>query len=174
MIITVATILGCFILQTSVLPSLSRQGAVPNLMVIAAASYGFLFGDRKGIFIGMFCGLLQDIMFGPLIGFYAAVCALISFLAGKFQRILYVEDLAFPLTMAALSDLLYGFLVYVFLFMMRNRLFFGEFFLSRMLPEMILTVIAAIVLFPALQFLYNRFMRPRPQAQTGSESVSDG
>lgn len=165
-IITIA----CFVVQTAILPSFAFQGIVPNLMVIVTASYGFLFGDRKGMLIGLFCGLLNDIFFGPLIGFHAGVCALIGFLSGKFQRILYVEDLGFPLTLIAVSDLIYGFLTYVFLFLMRNRLFFREFFVSRMLPEMVLTVIAGIVLYPILRLLYNRFMRE--QHRPVSESTT--
>lgn len=162
--------IACFIVQTSILPSFAPQGMSANLMVIVSASYGFLFGDRKGLPIGFFCGLLIDIFFGPLIGFHAFVCALIAFGAGKFRRILYVEDLGFPLAMIAVSDLVYGFLTYVFLFLMRNRLFFREFFVSRMLPEAVLTVLAGVVVYPVLRVLYNRFMQEKRENVHSSAS----
>lgn len=174
-LILIAVILLCFVLQTSVLPTFAVQGMTSNLMIIVASSYGFMFGADKGMLIGLSCGLLCDIFFGPLIGFYAAVYALVGFLSGKFRKILYVEDLGFPLLLVCLSDLLYGFLVYVFLFMLRNRLFFRAFLVSRMLPEMTLTVIAAVPLYPILRFLYNRFMEPhRRPARSSTPEKEDG
>jgi rod shape-determining protein MreD len=158
------TILVCFVLQTSVLPAFSFLGITPNLMVIVTASYGFMFGDRKGMFIGLVCGLFCDVCFGPLIGFQAGVYALVGFLSGKFQKILYVEDLLFPLSMIAVCDLLVGFLTYVFLFLMQNRLFFRSFFMKRMLPEMVYTVLAGLFLYPVLRVIYDRFMKEKRQS----------
>lgn len=154
-------IISCFILQTSILPMILSSDITPNLMIIVTASYGFMFGDRKGMCIGLVCGLLSDIYFGPLIGFEAGVYAIIGYFSGKFQKILYVEDLAFPLSLIAVCDFVYGILTFVFLFAMRNRLFMRAFLLQRMLPEMVYTLLAALPLYPLLRFLYNRYMRKK-------------
>lgn len=154
-------IISCFILQTSILPMILSSDITPNLMIIVTASYGFMFGDRKGMCIGLVCGLLFDIYFGPLIGFEAGVYAVIGYFSGKFQKILYVEDLAFPLSLIAVCDFVYGFLTFVFLFAMRNRLFMRAFLMQRMLPEMVYTLLAALPLYPLLRFLYNRYMRKK-------------
>jgi len=154
-------IISCFILQTSILPMILSSDITPNLMIIVTASYGFTFGDRKGMCIGLVCGLLSDIYFGPLIGFEAGVYAVIGYFSGKFQKILYVEDLAFPLSLIAVCDFVYGFLTFVFLFAMRNRLFMRAFLMQRMLPEMVYTLLAALPLYPLLRFLYNRYMRKK-------------
>ena len=154
-------IISCFILQTSILPMILSSDITPNLMIVVTASYGFMFGDRKGMCIGLVCGLLSDIYFGPLIGFEAGVYAVIGYFSGKFQKILYVEDLAFPLSLIAVCDFVYGFLTFVFLFAMRNRLFMRAFLMQRMLPEMVYTLLAALPLYPLLRFLYNRYMRKK-------------
>lgn len=154
-------IISCFILQTSILPMILSSDITPNLMIIVTASYGFMFGDRKGMCIGLVCGLLSDIYFGPLIGFEAGVYAVIGYFSGKFQKILYVEDLAFPLSLIAVCDFVYGFLTFVFLFAMRNRLFMRAFLMQRMLPEMVYTLLAALPLYPLLRFLYNKYMRKK-------------
>lgn len=154
-------IISCFILQTSILPMILSSDITPNLMIIVTASYGFMFGDRKGMCIGFVCGLLSDIYFGPLIGFEAGVYAIIGYFSGKFQKILYVEDLAFPLSLIAVCDFVYGILTFVFLFAMRNRLFMRAFLLQRMLPEMVYTLLAALPLYPLLRFLYNKYMRKK-------------
>ena len=154
-------IISCFILQTSILPMILSSDITPNLMIIVTASYGFMFGDRKGMCIGLVCGLLSDIYFGPLIGFEAGVYAIIGYFSGKFQKILYVEDLAFPLSLIAVCDFVYGFLTFVFLFAMRNRLFMRAFLMQRMFPEMVYTLLAALPLYPLLRFLYNKYMRKK-------------
>lgn len=154
-------IISCFILQTSILPMILSSDITPNLMIIVTASYGFMFGDRKGMCIGLVCGLLSDIYFGPLIGFEAGVYAIIGYFSGKFQKILYVEDLAFPLSLIAVCDFVYGFLTFVFLFAMRNRLFMRAFLMQRMLPEMVYTLLAALPLYQLLRFLYNKYMRKK-------------
>ena len=154
-------IISCFILQTSILPMILSSDITPNLMIIVTASYGFMFGDRKGMCIGLVCGLLSDIYFGPLIGFEAGVYAIIGYFSGKFQKILYVEDLAFPLSLIAVCDFVYGFLTFVFLFAMRNRLFMRALLMQRMLPEMVYTLLAALPLYPLLRFLYNKYMRKK-------------
>ncbi len=163
-LIVFAVIVACFVLQTAVLPAVTVQGITPNLMIALTASYGFMFGDRKGMCIGLFCGLLCDICFGPLIGFQAGIYAVIGFLSGKFQKILYVEDLIFPLSLIAVCDFAAGFAVYFFLFLMRNRLFFKIFFEKRMLPELVYTVLASVLLYPILRVLFNRFMKEKPQS----------
>lgn len=164
----------CFVTETSILPSIAILDIMPNLMIIVTASYGFMFGDRAGILIGCISGLLCDIFFGPLIGFQAVVYALIGYLCGKFEKILYVEDLAFPLTLIAAADLIYGFLSYVFLFLMQNRLFLQEFFLQQVIPEMVYTLLAAVILYPLLRLLYQRFMRPgrRSAAESDPEKAA--
>ncbi len=47
---------------------------------------------------------------------------------------------------------------------MRNRLFFKTFFEKRMLPEMVYTVLASVLLYPLLRILFNRFMKEKPQS----------
>ena len=56
-IVTVCIIL-CFVLQCSVFDSLSFAGIIPNLMIVLTSSFGFMRGEREGLVIGFFCGLL--------------------------------------------------------------------------------------------------------------------
>lgn len=164
------TILACYICQSSILPDIG--GVTANLMVIAVASYGLLLGEKEGILIGFFSGLLCDIFFGPLIGFTALVFSLIGYLCGIFKRILYVDGLGFPLLLIGVSDLLYGFLNYIVLFLVRNRLILGTFFTGVMLPELVLTMFAAVPVYPLIRLCYNKFLRERKSAsKTGGKDT---
>lgn len=56
------------ILDNSVVPFLSIQGAYPSLLFTFAIAYSLIRGKEKGVFIGAVSGILQDIFFGGVFG----------------------------------------------------------------------------------------------------------
>ena len=158
-IIIVITVLTAFILQSSVFSCLPVSISTPNLVLIVTVGYSLLLGHRKGMFIGLLCGLLCDIFFGRVIGFNALLYAMCGFVCGKFQHLMYVEDVVFPSAVIAVSDFIYCFLSYVFLFLVHNRIFFPYFFLHIILPEMIYTIVCTIPIYPILLWEYHKFLR---------------
>lgn len=154
-IVTICIIL-CFVLQCSVFDSLSFAGIIPNLMIILTSSFGFMRGEREGLLIGFFCGLLSDIFFGGFLGFYALLLMYIGFLNGKFCKIFYPEDIKLPLALITVSDLSYGVICYVLLFLLRGRLNFLFYLWTVILPETVYTIIVTCMLYPLALFVNNR------------------
>lgn len=149
-IIVTIFILVCFILQCSVFTSLSFAGIIPNLMIILASSFGFMRGEKEGLVIGFFCGLLSDIFFGEFLGFYALVIMYIGYINGKFSRIFYPEDIKLPIALIVISDLSYGILCYILMFLLRGRLNFTFYFTGVILPEAIYTIVVTMFLYPLI------------------------
>lgn len=143
-------ILICYILQSSVFGSLNFAGIIPNLMIILTSSFGFMRGEKEGLVIGFFCGLLTDIFFGSFIGFYALVLMYTGYLNGKFSRIFYPEDIKLPIALIVTSDLSYGIICYVLTFMLRGRFQFTYYFSHIILPEALYTILATMLLYPVL------------------------
>ncbi len=143
-------ILLCFILQSSVFTGLSFAGIIPNLMIILTSSFGFMRGEKEGLVIGFFCGLLSDIFFGDILGFYALVLMYIGFLNGKFCRIFYPEDIKLPIGLIIISDLSYGVLCYILLFLLRGRFNFPYYFTRVILPEALYTIVVTMFLYPVI------------------------
>ncbi|WP_130836926.1 rod shape-determining protein MreD [Lachnoclostridium sp. Marseille-P6806] len=149
-----------FIVQTSVGRYFAIGGVTPNLMILLTASLSLVYGDSRGLVIGFFCGLLCDIFFSEYLGVYALIYAFTGYLCGKFERLIYPDDLKLPLIAILGSDFVYGFLCYVFLFLINGRFFFRSFMLQCVLPEMLYTLLFALPLYPLLLRIYQRFMRP--------------
>jgi len=149
-IVVTIFILVCFILQCSVFTSLSFAGIIPNLMIILASSFGFMRGEKEGLVIGFFCGLLSDIFFGDFLGFYALVIMYIGYINGKFSRIFYPEDIKLPIALIVISDLSYGILCYILMFLLRGRLNFSFYFTRVILPETIYTIVVTMFLYPLI------------------------
>jgi len=141
-------VLVCFILQCTVFRSLAFGGIIPNLMIILTSSFGFMRGEREGLVIGFFCGLLADIFFGEILGFYALIYMYIGFVNGKFCGLFYPEDIKLPIALIVTSDLTYGFICYMLQFLLRGKFEFGYYFVNIILPETVYTIIVTMFMYP--------------------------
>ena len=147
---TFFSIIISFILQTTIFRYFDFGGIVPNLMIILTAAYSFMRGDRSGMMIGLFCGLLVDIFFGTYLGFYALIYMYLGFIIGKFNKIFYPENILLPLSLIVAADFLYGFVCYVLLFMFRNKFDLGYYMMHVIIPEMVYTTLVAVFIYPIL------------------------
>lgn len=149
-IVVTLFILAGFVLQSTVFNAIAMAGIIPNLMIILTSSFGFMRGEREGLIIGFCCGLLNDIFFGSFLGFYALVLMYIGFLNGKFNRLFYPEDIRLPIALIIVSDLSYGILCYVLLFLLRGRFGFAYYFSHVILPETLYTIVVTMFLYPVI------------------------
>lgn len=149
-ILAVFCIIICFVLQSSVFCKISFAGIVPNLMIVLTSVFGFMKGEREGLLTGFFCGLLSDLFFGEFLGFYALLMMYIGFINGKFARTFYPEDIKLPIALIVTSDLSYGILCYLLLFMLRGRFEFVYYMSHVILPEMLYTIFVTVVLYPLI------------------------
>lgn len=140
----------CFLLQSCVFTRLGIGGIIPNLLIVLTSSFGFMRGEKEGLLIGFLSGMLCDIFFGEVLGFYALLLMYIGFINGKFSRIFYPEDIKLPLALICISDLTYGIMCYIFMFLLRGRLNFLWYLLHLIFPEMLYTLIVTLVLYPVI------------------------
>lgn len=143
-------ILLCFILQGTVFRGLAFAGIVPNLLIILTSSFGFMRGEKEGLIIGFLCGLFCDIFTGDVLGFYALIIMYIGYINGKFSRIFYPEDIKLPIALIVVSDLSYGMICYMLMFLLRGRFDFTYYFTSIILPEAIYTIVVTMFLYPVI------------------------
>ena len=152
-IVCVFLIILCFLFQTTVFKGIALGGIVPNLMIILTASFGFMRGEKTGLIMGFFCGLLADIFFGNVLGLNAMIYMYIGYTNGKFNRIFFPEDIKLPLALILVSDLAYGFLYYITLVLMRSRFHIEYYFLHIILPELVYTILITLLLYPLVLWL---------------------
>ncbi len=157
--VTALLILVCFLLQCTVFHALAFGGVVPNLLIVLTASFGFMRGEKTGLLIGFFCGLLVDIFFGDSIGFYSLLYMYTGYMNGKFSAIFYPEDIKLPIALILGSDCFYGLTCYVILFLLRSRFDFGYYFMHIILPEIVYTIVVTIFLYPLVLWINTRLER---------------
>lgn len=161
-IVSFLLVIFCFILQSTVFKAIAFGGIIPNLMIVLTASFGFMRGEKSGLLFGFFCGLLADIFFGSVIGLYAMIYMYIGYANGKFNRIFYPEDIKLPLALILVSDLAYGLLCYIILFLMRGRFHFSYYLVHIIIPEMVYTIVVTLLFYPFVLWI-NKKLEDREQ-----------
>ena len=149
--ITALIILGNFILQTSLFPLLTIRGIFPNTALIITTSYALLRGKKEGAIVGGCTGLLMDIFFNTMIGFYTVLYLAIGLFFGRSQKTFYRENYFLPVIFCAISTVLYQAILYITGFMFRGEGNILFFLISILTPEI---VYMAIVTIPVYRLLF--------------------
>ena len=137
----------CFLLQSTFFQALAFASISPNLLIVVTSSFGFMRGRKEGMWIGFFCGLLLDIFFGSVIGFYALIYSYIGYVNGFFRKMFFPDDIKLPLILIALSDFSCNVMVYLFLFFLRGKFRFNYYLLHIILPELVYTILVTLALY---------------------------
>lgn len=152
LVMAVVIFIGYF-LQFGLFANSPLIDTVPNLLLIITVSFGFMKGKTQGMVTGFFCGLIVDIVSMNAIGFHMIIYILLGYINGAFHQWMYSDYIVFPLIVTAFSSFLYGLYMYVFQFLIRNRLDFIHYLLHVILPELIYTVILTGVIYQLLAFI---------------------
>lgn len=146
-------ILAGYLIQSTMIRILPMGGVAPNFLIILTSCFGFMRGKKDGMFVGFISGLVIDILFGNVIGFYALIYMLIGYTNGFFASIFYPEDIKLPMVLITSSELVYCFLIYFFRFLIQGKLRFGYYFLHIILPEIVYTIFMTIIVFKVILYI---------------------
>lgn len=153
-LITIAlVIIVSFVLQSTVFQVIALANVVPNLLLIVTVAFGYMRGRTEGLITGLFCGLVLDMVYGDIIGVCALIYMIIGYLNGFWKKVYYRDEITIPLILISVSDFLCNFLYYIANFLIHNHT--NLFFYVRriMLPELVYTVVIAILLYKVLHIM---------------------
>ena len=148
--ITALIIFANFILQTTLFPLLAIRGIFPNTALIIVTSYALLRGSKEGAIVGGFTGLLMDIFFSKMIGFYTILYLAVGLLFGRSQKNFYRENYLLPIIFCAISTVLFQAVLYITGFLFRGEGNLLYFLFSVLLPELVYMAIVTILVYRIL------------------------
>ena len=149
-----------FLLQSVLFSFQNVRGIAPNLLLILTMSFGIMRGRREGMLTGFFCGFLYDIFFGTLIGPYMFLFMIIGYLNGAFHKEFLMEDVLMPVIIILVDEIVFNFVIYVAAFLLRNRTHMFYYMTHIVLPQMLFTALATIIIYRFYVFL-NKFLKKR-------------
>ena len=107
-------------------------------------------------FIGFFSGLIIDIQFGNILGFYALIYLLIGYVNGLFEQMYFDEDIKLPLILISASEFVYGLVIYLLMFLLRSEFDFLHYLSHIIIPELIYTIAVTLPLYPVILFINHK------------------
>lgn len=158
-IVVFLEIILSYLLQSSVFPYFELAGVVPDVMLILVVSTAFFKGQNAGVLTGFLAGLLMDFCIGNYLGIFAIFYMVVGYFNGYAAKIFDREDYLLPLGLIAVSELVYSFLYYVFIVLLNGRLNIGFYFGKVIIPRVIYTTFASILLYKFFQGIHLLLLR---------------
>jgi rod shape-determining protein MreD len=99
-----AVVIVALALQSTLLARMTLLGVIPQLVLVVVVSLAYLEGQRVGLVMGFFGGLLQDLLlFQSILGLTALVYTLIGYSVGVFRQYAPSESVWTPVLCVALA-----------------------------------------------------------------------
>jgi rod shape-determining protein MreD len=157
------TVIVNLIFTGVVFPRLSILGISPDIIICTMASITALEKSRMGAAIGFICGLLLDIMFTSVIGFYTLPYFVVGMgLYFVSDRIRYIDPVLVPDIFALGAFLIKELLAALLAYMLGRDVSLGYRFMRFVLPEMLATGLLMLLIHLIIKRLYrSNSIRPK-------------
>ncbi|MFG6394174.1 MAG: rod shape-determining protein MreD [Lachnospiraceae bacterium] len=149
-----------FLLQTTLLQKIKLAGVSPDLLAVLVSLAGVMYGRGLGMYSGILSGILCDFLYSNIIGVYILIYVLTGYISGLAHKIYYKDDMAVPIFIIAASDLFTNLVFYIICFLLRGRLGIFVYMKNIIIPELVYTVIAGIVIYRFLYWLEEKMYPP--------------
>lgn len=142
------------IFQTTTLPYLAIFGVVPNTALVLVVVIAIFRGKYYGILFGLAIGIVQDILFGTVIGINGFIYSMIGFSIGMIQNILNTENIIVPLVFSGISTIVYNFSYAVFIYFLSREITFSLLIKKTFSIEIILNSLISIIIYKLLSKIF--------------------
>ncbi len=136
-----------FFLQSSILPYINILGVVPNTALLIVISIALYKGRFYGGFMGIVIGIIQDIVFSPVVGVNAFIYFFAGYLVGLVENKLTKENIFIPILFSILGTIYYNFSYYVFMFFLSKDIPFLSFVKDILVIETIYNCVLSIPIY---------------------------
>lgn len=155
-LINVLLLVLAFTIQNCVIPLIPFLSASPNLLLILTFSFGFIYGTEAGMYYGLVAGILLDLFYSGPFGFFTLLFVNVGYFNGICTKYYYEDYINLPLVMSLVNELIYNVYIYVFRFLIRNRLDIFYYVREIVIPETIFTVVTTLLIYRFFLFTNRR------------------
>ena len=136
-----------YILQSTILSHINVFGIIPNTGLIIIVAIALLRGRRTGGIVGLLVGLLQDVMFSPVMGVNGFYIFFVGYFVGMIEDKLSKDNLLIPFIMTAGTTIVYHLLYYMFMYFLGYGIDFSVFFKDVVILETLCNGFISILIY---------------------------
>jgi rod shape-determining protein MreD len=145
------------VLQTTLLDYASIYGIKPNLIIVFVIVTALVRGNVEGGAVGFLSGLVMDMLFGTVLGFYALLGLYLGIAAGSVNRRLFRENLLVVLFFTFVYSVAYELIVYILNTIMSGNIELLYPLTGIILPEASYNCVAAVLIYALINRADRRF-----------------
>ncbi len=146
-LIMVLMVLISFIFETSIFPYLSFLDVVPSMGLLVVMFMGVYKGKVYGSIMGIVIGLIQDVLFSPIIGTNALILFFAGYFIGKLEDKIIKDNIFIPIILSVIGTIYFNFFYYIFMFFLSSNVPFLSYQEYKLVVEIIYNIIIAIPLY---------------------------
>ena len=143
-IIWLSVIVATIVIQSTLLPLVAINGICPDMLLVVIVSYALLSGKEKGVGMGFFAGLIQDLAFGSIFGINTLSKLATGYICGLAERKVFKEHVLLPVAATAIATVINGLVMCMVLFMLGYKVDIGSAIMTNIVPLVGYNVIIAI------------------------------
>lgn len=147
-------IIGNFILQSTLLQFTKIYNVLPNTSLVLAICFAINSDKKKGSLIGFIIGILQDIVFGKMIGLNALIYMLISYIITLTNKNIFKENYIIPFLFTALGTVVYYIFSIFFMYFLGYSIDFFSIIRNMLSVEILYNAIISIVIYVYVYKIY--------------------
>ncbi|NMB09433.1 MAG: rod shape-determining protein MreD [Tissierellia bacterium] len=152
---TVLIILLNIVIQSTILSRFSLFGVHENLSIPIVVALAIGFGAYTGGFSGLVIGLIEDILFSPVIGMRALIYFVLGFLIGSSEAGINKEDIRSGIIFTILGTIFYLIVYYIIGYLIGINISFKEYLFGPIFLEMLYNSIIYIFVFKIFNRVYD-------------------
>lgn len=135
---------------------------LPNTGLILVVSFSIYCGKNKGAIIGFIVGILQDIIFGRIVGLNASVYMITGYLVGLINRKVFKENLLIPFTLTAVATVFCESIILLLLYLLGYRIELFNFLKKMLVIEVLYNSIFSVIVYIYVAKLFQtKYMKNR-------------
>lgn len=142
------------IFQTTILPYFTIFGYLPNTALIFTVIIAVLRGKYYGIFFGLAIGIIQDTLFGTVIGVNALLYAMIGYSVGIAKNVLNTENIIVPTFFTVMATISYNFLYAIVIYFLSREITLYAMIKNTFSIEIILNLLISMTIYKSLSKIF--------------------
>ncbi len=158
-----ALVLAGALLQTTVVPSIRLEAAVPDLTLLLVIFFALADGEERAMFTGVLGGVFQDVFGHNVLGHHMLGLVITGYLAGRVARRLMIDHPAVKVALVFVSAVLSGMVFTTVQFVQQPYIGATHLIFSSVVPSAFYSALITPLFFWLLDLAFTRRFRPLTQ-----------